>query len=588
MAREETTSSDAISIHELLEGAQIYQMPLFQREYAWRSVEINRFWDDLRRVVEGETDTAFLGALVLQMQNRGGSARSAHYVVIDGQQRLTTFYLTICALAEHAQSKGWIDLTSDLETQYIVSRLRSEDNQAKLVPTPRDNAQFNNVLRNLNHPQPSLLPNLGMEKGRLSEAYARTQDKLSETLDLIGSTEDRESFDFLREVFFDKLEIVQIVLTKSHDANEVFDRLNTSGRPLRVIDLVRNEVFQGVANISEASQLYDHSWEPFEKALLGTASEKEVADRQRQEDNFFFPYCLIHDQNAAKNRLFVHLRKYWDSFTTNADGLDKAELIVEDLRLYIEPYLALHAGDKPANIGANLWSWILKLRNIPLPTVTYPFLMQLLRRHSDGLVSEDASVLACRIIESFFVRRAFAGFEPTGLHTIFKQLWGRCNGEVNELVRHLQTSTIHFPGDEQTKENILNGNLYPRRICKYILAEYEWHLQAKSAEPAVALPEITIDHVMPQSRSEGWKQVISAEEHDKLVHVWGNLVPLSQPLNSLKNARNFEETAEILAEESQFRSVREVYANFSKWDASSIRRRTEELTAWAIERWPSF
>ena len=588
MAGEEATTSDAISIHELLEGAQVYQMPLFQREYEWTRVEINRFWQDLARVVEGETDTAFLGALVLQLQNRGGSARSANYVVIDGQQRLTTFYLTICALAEHAQARGWVDLTADLETQYIVSRLRSEDNKAKLVPTPRDNAQFNSVLKRLNHPQPKLVPHLGVADGRLTEAYLHTQYKLEEALALLSNADDRDAFELLRDHFFDKLEVVQIVLTKSHDANEVFDRLNTTGRLLRVIDLVRNEVFQEVADVGQASHLYDHKWEPFERALIGTAAENDVADRQRQEDNFFFPYCLIHDQSAAKNRLFVHLRKYWDGLTTNAGGIDKAELIVEDLDLNIEPYLALHAGDKPASVGDDLWGWILKIRNIPLPSVTYPFFMQLIRQHADGHVSEPAAITASRIVESFFVRRAFTGFEPTGLHSVFKQLWSRCGGDVENLVPHLQTATIQFPDDEQTKKSISENNLYARRICKYVLLEYEWHLQEKSVEPAVALPIMTVDHIMPQTRSNDWRRVISEDEHSKLVHLWGNLVPLSQPLNSLKNSKNFEETAKILAQESQFRSVREIYSKFDRWDSSAILHRTEQLSAWALDRWPSF
>lgn len=480
MPREEATTSDAITIHELLEGSQTYHMPLFQRMYAWKSTEIDRFWSDIARVVEGEADTAFLGALVLQLQSKGGSARSTQYTVIDGQQRLTTFFLTICALAEHAQEMGWNDAAEDLETQYLISRLKSEEKQLKLKPTPRDNAQLNLIVKKLKNPRPRLLPKLGLNAGRMMEAYEQTKDKLRDILNLLGRLDDRDVFDALKENFFDRLEIVQIILTKSHDANEVFDRLNTAGRPLRVIDLVRNEVFQEVENIDDALHLYDYKWEPFEKSLVGSSSEKDVSERQRQEDNFFFPYCLIHDSDAAKNRLFAHLRKYWDELTENASGLEKAELIVEDLGLYIEPYLALHAGDKPTNVGGEFWEWMLRIRNIPLPTVTYPFFMQLIRNNMDELISSEDSIYACQVVESFFVRRGFVGFEPTGLHTVFKHLWGRCKGNVRNLQGHLQTATIKFPGDDETNESIKKNGLYGRRICKYVLAEYEWSLQMSS------------------------------------------------------------------------------------------------------------
>ncbi|MYC24716.1 MAG: DUF262 domain-containing protein [Gammaproteobacteria bacterium] len=588
MPREDATTSDAITIHELLEGTQTYQMPLFQRQYEWTAFELDRFWTDLTRVLEGESDTAFLGAIVLQLQNRGGSARSTKYVVIDGQQRLTTFFLTICAMAAHAQSCGWTDVAEDLETQYLISRLKREENSPKLVPTPRDNAQFNAIIKNMNHPSPKLLPHLGTDSGRMTNAFEHTAVRLREALTVLGDGNEKEKFEQLKDSFFDKLEVVQIILTKSHDANQVFDRLNTAGRLLRVIDLVRNEVFQSVSDVQEAVHLFDHKWDPFEKALLGSAGDRDISFRQRQEDNFFFPYCLVHDQGAAKNRLFVHLRKYWDELTNNTDGLDKAELIVEDLHLYIEPYLALHSGDKPTNIGKDFWQWVLKIRNIPLPAVTYPFFMQLIRQHIDDHISEDDAVLACRTIESFLVRRAFAGFEPTGLHSVFKQLWGRCKGNVRALSPHLQTSTIQFPGDEDTAKNIAKNNLYSRKICKYVLTEYEWHLQHQTREPAATLPDVTVDHIMPQHRSGDWRQVISAEEHEKLVHVWGNLVPLSKPLNSLKGSKNFAEASSFLVEETQFRSVKEVHGRYDKWEASTIRKRTKDLANWAIGRWPNF
>lgn len=588
MPKEDATTSDAITVHDLLVGAQTYHMPLFQREYEWTSTQLDRFWNDLSRVVEGEADTAFLGALVLQLQYRGGSARSTKYVVIDGQQRLTTFYLTICAMVEHAQAKDWHDVAEDLEIQYLLSQLRNEKEKPKLVPTPRDNGQFNQIIKDLKNPSPKLLPNLGASTGTMLNAYHYTKERLSEALKVLGDTDDRETLDQLKENFFDNLEVVQIVLTTSHDANEVFDRLNTAGRPLRVIDLVRNEVFQGVDNMDDALHLYDHYWEPFEKALLGTTASKDASERQRQEDHFFFPYCLIRDQNAVKNRLFVHLRDYWDGLSKNVTGLEKAELIVEDLHLYIKPYLALHASDRPDHTSERFWEWLLKIKKIPLPTVTYPFFMQLIRSHMDGHISEDDAILACRTIESFLVRRGFAGFEPTGLHSVFKQLWGRCKGRMNGLPSHLQTATIQFPGDKQTRENIRRNSLYGRRICTYILEEYEWGLQKKLKEPAVALPGITVDHVMPQTRSGDWRQVISSAKHEQIAHVWGNLVPLSQPLNSLKNSKNFDEASQILSEETQFLSVKELYTEFSSWDASSIQKRTEKLAAWAIKRWPSF
>ena len=119
------------------------------------------------------------------------------------------------------------------------------------------------------------------------------------------------------------------------------------------------------------------------------------------------------------------------------------------------------------------------------------------------------------------------------------------------------------------------------------IGEYEKSLQAPSPEPLTDLPEITIDHVMPQIRSGDWTSAISAEDHERLIHTWGNLVPLSNKANSLKGNKGFNFAKELLQKETKFLSARAVLEK-TDWTASKIEERGRALAKWATTRWPNF
>ena len=90
MSRTNDTASDAISIHELFLNNQKYQMPLFQRTFEWQAdPQLNRFWVDIGLLIDGATENIFMGAIVLQQEERGTSSRSTKYTVIDTVPFLT-------------------------------------------------------------------------------------------------------------------------------------------------------------------------------------------------------------------------------------------------------------------------------------------------------------------------------------------------------------------------------------------------------------------------------------------------------------------------------------------------------------------
>ncbi len=93
------------TLQELLEGSKQYQVPLYQRTYSWTRPQLARLWEDIKQLavdrVDRPTLTHFVGSLVLAPSPANGPAGVAEYLVVDGQQRLTTLSVLLCAIRDH-------------------------------------------------------------------------------------------------------------------------------------------------------------------------------------------------------------------------------------------------------------------------------------------------------------------------------------------------------------------------------------------------------------------------------------------------------------------------------------------------------
>lgn len=178
------------------------------------------------------------------------------------------------------------------------------------------------------------------------------------------------------------------------------------------------------------------------------------------------------------------------------------------------------------------------------------------------------------------------GYEPTGLHAIFKQLWNNTKGKPNKVILKLETKTIKFPNDEEFKKAIIEGNLYDRKSCNSILYEYELDLQKHSKDPLIPLPKFTVDHVAPQVRKKNWKGVISNVDYAKWGNSWGNLVPLTLEGNSFKGTINYQTAKKFLFQDTPFQSTKELFKEFKVWNAHTIQKRSKSLANWAVKKWP--
>ena len=577
----------AQSIYEFFTVAERrFGAPEFQRHYVWRadgaSPKITRFWDDFENLraeqEDGKETTLFLGAIVLQVVDSGGPSGVPFFSIIDGQQRILTLYMIIAAIADWYQIVGAPNAAQDIERRYLLNQASDILHTPRVEPTLNDTRQFFDILSCLKNPPPAHHgPGFGPEDHNLTRAWRAIHRKVGE----LGRDDEGElsveRLDQLRDDLLTRIDVVTITLGDRHDPHEVYERLNIGGEELKPIDLIRNAVFLTIGSDREAaSRIYTHHWDPFESEL--------GLDHQ---DKYPTPYAAIRDATTTKATLYPKLREYWKNRRPpSLSGEAFGEWIINDLREFLPAYRAIVGAATPTNMEPDSWKQMERLHRLGVPDMTYPYLMQLVKEHLRGGVSYDELKDVVDLLDSFFVRRAFAGLRNTGMNPVFRTLWNVSKQSVDDLKNRLNTRTVQFPDDDEFAHDIRTTAIYQSRRCSYILHEYERHFATGDKINWDVLSP-TIDHLMPQNPAPGTWPHVSGEDHERLLHTWANLVPMGDA-NAFKGAMSWEDARSLVLEDqaSFFRSTVRVFKENERWDVEAIEARADKLVEWALKRWP--
>lgn len=134
------------ALQELLEGSKQYQVPLYQRTYSWKEPQLRRLWEDILTLaadrIEDPKATHFIGSVVLAPSPTNGPAGVQEFLVVDGQQRLTTLSVLLCAIRDHRAKHESEEHRERINQQYLINKWKPERQRLKLVPTQADRAAY--------------------------------------------------------------------------------------------------------------------------------------------------------------------------------------------------------------------------------------------------------------------------------------------------------------------------------------------------------------------------------------------------------------------------------------------------------------
>lgn len=573
-----TDQQQEISFSDIVSGDNVINIPLFQRAYRWGTTNVKELWDDLDDILEEKSKSQFLGVLVLVSHPRK-IGRPDVFDVVDGQQRLSTCYLIVLGLAYVAAKAGHGAWAAEVVTKYLLVRAFSDNPyNTKLVPAAADRQQFKAVWDKLRalpslsdpavfgtNPPPSPPAPAGLPTGNLSKQFDRITRRLGETYKEKGL----DGLNRTLEILVSTLSFVQISLRDPTAAPKIFERLNARGEKITTGDLVRNEIFSRVANDPGIAQaIFSNSWQPF---------EAKFHDNQIDLERYLFPYGLVINSQITKAELFSTLRRRWD-------GLQNPQAIISDLARFFPEFVAVEAGVYDSSWSKRLTAQMKRLHEMGAPSSIYPFVFSLFDALRRGDGTEDQVCDALDLIEGFLFRRAISGYEPTGLHAVFKGLWKDSSSDGFPTPQSISAAisartTVPWPDDQEFAASIVGGNLYDRNIKKFALIEYE-----RSVKGETPADDFEVEHILPKTPNAHW-EAIFGEAYKDVVDTWANLIPITRSMNPAVGQSSFD-SKKATYKDSIFATTRSVGSRPADWTPTTLATRAAEIQSWAIGRWP--
>ena len=240
-------------LQKVIEGTVQYVIPLFQRSYSWDIKEWGVLWEDIVELCETENPrTHFIGSIV-SMPTVSVPEGVAKYLLIDGQQRITTIFIILSLLRDRAREFNQRNVADEINECYLVNKFKDGNDFFKLMPTQIDRDTFMKIISN---------QEISYEN-QITRAYDFFKRKIKQK---------NIETETLKKVITTYFSIVSIVLDADDNPYLVFESLNSKGRPLTPADLIRNYFFMRI-HIDNQEQVYLQYWQPMQNALNENLTE---------------------------------------------------------------------------------------------------------------------------------------------------------------------------------------------------------------------------------------------------------------------------------------------------------------------------
>ena len=536
----------------ILPNKKQYCIPVFQRDYAWTSEQCEKLFEDI--VLAFKKDRPhFRGSFVyapLKSKNH-----IDHFIIIDGQQRFTTLYILLKALADCAKEESEKDalekylFNEDKFNRYGID----EKSKLKLKPVKTDNDQLQLLMS-------GQIDNMDKSKnGIIYHNYMLFKELINGFL-----SESEDNTVMMIHDGIDNLICADIRLDQDDDAQEIFERINSTGITLGLPDLIRNYVLM---TDDDQERLYEDYW------LI----TQELLTKDRLE-SFFLDFL-----NMKLDGLTKESNAYADFKQIYRDGRYTNESMLQEILHYAKQYHIFYCGDKKLSDEIN--TALSGLRRLNQTTV-YLFLFHIFDDFEAGIIDQQELGKILNMLLSYSVRRLICEIGSNSLRGLYKTLYSRVfNREENKdhyydaIVSFLLqlTSKDAIPTDADFDIALKERNLYRKNaLCKYLLATIE-----NQGKERVITDNLTIEHIMPQNKnlSTAWQKMLGEDwevVRDRYLHTLGNLTLTGY--NSELGDKPFHEKQDLLADTITHIVV--LYSDVKDkdhWNASTIESRADRL-----------
>lgn len=544
------------NIFKLLNGFKQYLIPVYQRLYSWEFSQCQRLWNDIVAMQKENREGHFLGSIVC-IAEKAAPTGVQKYMVIDGQQRLTTLTLVLLALRDNVTDNSYINI-NQLNTAFLTNQYENGDNKYKLLLTNEDRE----VLIAL------------IEKKPLKEG---TQSKLLNAYNYFKTQIAKN--EITPQLLYEatgKLQIVVITLDREHDDPQaIFESLNSTGKELSQSDLIRNFVLMGMDKETQQN-LYNNLWRTFEE-LFGHENQDE------NMDSFFRDYLTMQMHRIPKISSVYEEFKAWKVNCKFYSNEDLCKDLYECALIYTDIIFA-----RSRDIKLQLLFKEIQTLNM---AVANPFLMTVIRDFKSGnyQLTYDDLIEIIKLCISYVFRRSICDIPTNSLNKTFATIENdiRKDDYLNSIKTFFITKDDYkeFPSDKKFGDAFVTKEIYKSRNRNYLLDRLE-NYDNKSP---VIIENLTIEHIMPQNNhlSSQWITELGPEwqrVHDTYLHTIGNLT-----LTGYNSEMSDKPFIEKMTMTGGFRETAVRLNSYiitqSHWTESQINERAQILLKKALEIW---
>ena len=545
-----------------------FVIPVFQRNYDWREKDCKRLFNDVISLAKDTTHPArkhFLGAFVYKFK-RVVETQFLEYILIDGQQRLTSVTLMLKALYDFLGTFGdqYEDLRLEIYETYLVNKFaKSTEYKLKLKPNEVDNDNYINLIE------------CDENKIDTSSTIYRNYSSFYKWI---------ESMDVSVEAFFDALQRLEGVVVELDDSDNpqlIFESLNSTGLDLTDVDLIRNYLLMN-CDPNKQTALYKEYWLKLEK-LLGENFVVYVRDYLSFENGSVTP--------SSKNMVYDTFQKYF-----RALDMDTEEFLKEFLyKAGVYNRLLTPPEDKNTKLNRALSDFV----ELDMGT-TFPFVFGLLLDNEPDVegkkkISDNDLASLLRVLESYIIRRNVCNLSGGGLSqvmaSLYKQLQANYQDELYaNIVQIVSTALIsitskaYFPSNEEFVREFTERDMYKNRNIDFILRRIETMTQEKEELPT----NISVEHVLPQTLSDEWKQYLGLNREDlatlqrEFTNRIGNLT-LTAYNSEMKNKLYDEKKKHM---DFSRLVLNQYFKDVPTWNQAEIEKRGKVVAELALKIWP--
>ncbi len=537
-------------------------IPVYQRNYSWQNKHCAQLLNDLKGLIKKPDVPHFFGSIVSSHMQGG---KREDFLIIDGQQRLTTISILLIAIVDLLKHKKVIPkddrLIEKITKKHLVDEYQEDQRKIRLKPIKDDCKAFDALFGDESD---------FVDGSNVTSNFRYFRDRiLNENIDI------DDLYDAIS-----RLQTIDIFLEKEDDPQLIFESLNSTGLELEEGDKIRNFILMGLSSELQ-EKYYEAFWNKIEKN-----THFKVSD-------FFKDYLTL-----KLNRTVVIKDIYFTFKDYVKKNNDDIEALLQDLLEYSKLYAIIL---NPMQYQNSFTAVLVRLSQLEF-TVIFPVVLAILKRWNEKNLTDQEVTELLRVTEIFLFRRLIVGLATNALSKIFatldKDVTKKAQSsqlasyaEIYKYVLLNKEESSRFPNDDEFEQALFSRNIYAmsskNKAYLFSFLENEESKEQINVIERIKDGTYTIEHIMPQTLSPVWQKELgekSQQIHEQWLHTLPNLTLTGY--NSKYSNRPFKDKLDV---ENGFKDsnlrLNQYVRECLKWTEEELVERQSRLSKKSLKLW---